>query len=109
MLRARVGRREQEKDEVNRQIVHRLEVDRLRQAGEQAGHLPDPVELGMRQRNAAAEAGRSEFLPIRQLVGDRTRRRANQRCGRGAEQLEQHLLGRRRDAGKHGVGPEQIA
>src|SRR4051794_24829084 len=66
MVGARIGRRQDEEDEVDRKSVDRLEVDRRRQPREEADDPVEPLELGVGNRSAGAEAGRAGLLAFRE-------------------------------------------
>src|SRR5204863_4303968 len=92
MVGASVGRRQQEEDEVDRQPVDRLEIDRRSQPREIAEHLGEPFDLAVRDGGAGAEAGRAELLARVQGGDDLLGRNAELPGRRGAELLEQGLL-----------------
>ena len=73
--------REQGEDQVDRLVVHGLEVHRLLQAHEDAAHALQALEPGVRHGHAVADAGRAGLLALGKRVEDRRRRRGRS-CGR---------------------------
>ena len=92
MLGAGIGRGEEEEDEIDRQSVDRLEIDRLREPREIAEHAAQPLDLPVRNRGAGAEAGRADLLARIEAGDDVPRREAGQPRRGGGELLDQRLL-----------------
>ena len=92
MVGAGVGRRQQQEDEIDRQLVDRLEVDRRRQPGEIAEHAGQALDLAVRDGDAAAEAGRADLLARVEAAAIVLGRQAGQPRRRRGELLEQGLL-----------------
>jgi hypothetical protein len=87
-----IRRRQDDEHQVDRHPVDRLKVDRRREAGEIADDALQSRNLAMRDRRAAAEAGRADLLALAEAGDDRLRRKVDAAADRGAELLEQPLL-----------------
>ena len=92
MLGARIGRRKQQEDEIDRHVVDRGELDRLGELGEQADDPVEPGHFAVRDRHAAAEAGRAQPLALCQSLGDMACVEPELAFGQPGQRLEQRLL-----------------
>jgi hypothetical protein len=64
MVRARLFGCQQQEHQIDRLVVHRLEVDRLVQAGEDPANLLQARQLAVRYGDAVTDAGRAEPLAL---------------------------------------------
>src|SRR3546814_9252455 len=69
MVGARVERREEDEQQVDRAPVNRLEINRPRELEEQAAHPGKVGKLGMGQGDAAPESRRAEPFAFEQCFG----------------------------------------
>src|SRR3546814_5497602 len=69
MVGARVERREEDEQQVDREPVNRLEINRPRELEEQAAHPGKVGKLGMGQGDAAPESRRAEPFAFEQCFG----------------------------------------
>src|SRR5690348_832886 len=108
MVGAGIGRRKEQKDEIDGTAVDRLVVERLGKAREQAVDLLYALDLAMRNCDSVPKAGRAELLTL----GD-----ARENCGRieieplrrkAGELLQQRLLASARKARLDRVEIEEI-
>ena len=86
MLRASIGRREQNEDQIHRTTVDRLVIDRLTKPREQGVDLVQAINLSMRYRDSLTKTGRSQLLAFIEAGQHRrpARRRSVARQGRQA-------------------------
>jgi len=63
-------RRQQQKDQIDRLLVHRIEIDRLVQAGEDAVKAVKTDRFAVRNGDAVADARRAQALALQQRVED---------------------------------------
>ena len=84
--------REQEEDEVDRLVVERLEIDRLREPREQAEDAVEARELAVRDGDAAADAGRAELLALQKRIEDLALRQAGELGRLLRDRLDRLLL-----------------
>ena len=92
MIDAGIRQRQQQEDQIDRQAVDRLEIDRLREAGEIAEHAGQAFDLSVRDGDAAAEAGRADLLAGIEAGDDVLGGNAARPPGRIGELLDQRLL-----------------
>ena len=71
MIGARSLRRQQQKQQVNRLAVERLEVDRVIEARKQPEQMVELPQLPVRDGDAVAHGGRAQFFPLQQNLEDR--------------------------------------
>ncbi len=120
MIGAGAFRRQQQKHQIDRLAVERLEIDRPLQPREQAEHLAELGQLAVRDGDAIADAGRAELLALQQDFQDRPFALSGERRRLGGDLLQRLLLpvdlqGRddrvRRDeiGGRHGTVRSRIA
>ena len=64
MVPARMFRREQQKQQIDRLIVGRVEIDGLRQPGEMTHNPVQAPHMNMRDRDSAPEPRRAETLAL---------------------------------------------
>src|SRR5271170_5378079 len=105
MVGARGFRRDQQKDQIDRQPVQRLEVDRPLEPREHAENAPALSEFAVRNRDAVADARRSEALALQDRIEDFARRQPGNLRGAIAQFLQRLLLAidaKRRDHGIRG-------
>src|ERR1700722_9344367 len=62
--------RQQQKNQIDRLAVERIEIHRSREPREQAEQLVERRELAVRYRNAVAHPGGAELLPLQQNLED---------------------------------------
>ena len=92
MVGARIERREQHEEQIDRQAIDRIEVDRPRELEEQAAHAAEIGHLGVRQGDAAAEAGRSQPFAFEQGFADFAGIEAERAAGEVADEREKRLF-----------------
>ena len=68
MIRTRPFRRQEQKHQIDRLVVQRLEIDRRFQAGEDTGDALHAGELAMRNGDAVADTGRAQPLTLQDGV-----------------------------------------
>src|SRR4029079_5810500 len=66
MISARRFRREQQKDEIDRLVVERFEIDGALQSSEQTKESAQFRKLTVRDRHATTDAGRAELFALKQ-------------------------------------------
>src|SRR5215207_3409348 len=103
MFGPRVGRRKQEKDQVDRPAIDRFIVDRLSQARGEAIDLRQALNLAVGNRDAVAETGRAETLPLGDAGDDGCRIQTEPLAGELGELLEQGAL-----VGRDQIGPYRL-
>src|SRR5574337_657693 len=84
--------RDQQEDEVHRQPVGRIEVDRPVETGEHAENLLTLGELSVRNGDPVADASRTQALPLQDRVEDLARRQTRDVRGALAQFLQRLLL-----------------
>src|SRR5437588_12957520 len=92
MIGARRFRGEQQKDQIDRLAVERLEVDRPIEPREQAEQSLELGQLAVRDRDAIADAGRAELLTLLQDFQDLTLALSGEPGGARREFLDRLLL-----------------
>jgi hypothetical protein len=108
-MRAASGRRdEQEKHEIDRVAVDRIEMNWPIQAREHAEKPIEPFDAGMRERETIAEAGGTQLLAGLQCSEDRLRIEVQQGGGAGREILEQLLFVARTGGANHPVWFDKV-
>src|SRR6266508_815670 len=91
MIRAGGFRRQQQKHQIDRLAVKRLEIDGSFEACKEPEQLVELRQLAVRYGDAVADAGRAELLALLQDLEDRAFTLAGE-FGRLAGKLEQRLL-----------------
>src|SRR3546814_4956540 len=101
MVGTRLRRRKQHEGEIDRQIVDRLVIDRLRELYDHGHHTIEPFDAAVRDRDPAAEAGRTELLAFGQRFGHNPRIEPVSLTRRRRQRLEQMLFGGGRRSEEH--------
>ena len=60
----------QEKDQIDRLVINRIKIDRLGEAGKEANHLVEVLELAVWDGDAVAHTGGAKTLTLEQFVED---------------------------------------
>src|SRR5581483_637150 len=91
MIGARAFWRQQQKYEVDRLAVHRLEIDRALEPGKQPKNLFKLRKLAVRNRDAVSDGGGTQLFTLQQHFEDRAFVLPGQVC-RTRRQFLQRLL-----------------
>ncbi len=107
MVGAGILGRQQDENEVDGLAVHRVEINRLGEPGEQPVDAGDGRQLAMRDGDALADAGGTQLFALQQGLEDHPvvdRHLGGERLG---QLLQQLLLVRRLEAGQNGLLVDQ--
>ena len=66
MLNARINWCKERKGQIHRLPIHRVEVDRFFQQSQNAHHLIQSIQAGMRECNAVADTRRTQALTLQE-------------------------------------------
>src|SRR5208282_1313649 len=108
MVAARSFRRQQQEDQIDRAVVHRLEVDGFFQPREEALGRGQARQPPMRHGDAVADAGRTQPLAFHQDVEQRPLLAAEQGCGALGQILDRLFLVGGFEVGGDRFGRQQV-
>src|ERR1700757_5036195 len=108
MLGARIGRREQKKDEINRPVVDGLIVEGLGEAREQAVDPLQSLYLAVGDCDSLAESRRAQLFPFRQAGENRCRTEVEPLSGEIGQLLQKRLLASARQGRLDRIKVEEI-
>ena len=108
MIGAGALRRQQQENEIDRLAVERLEIDPAGQAGKQAEQLVELRQLAVRDRDAVADAGLAELLPLQQTLEKAALVLPGQLGCAGGKLLQRLLLAIDLERRHDGIGRDEI-
>ena len=108
MVGARRFRGDQHEDEIDRQAVRGLEIDRALEPGEDAENMLAFGELAVRDGDAVADPGRAEPLALQDRIEDLARRQAGDERRALAHFLQRLLLAVHPQGGQDGVRLDEL-